>query len=94
MCDGDFDCQDHSDENPENCTITDTGDQCTPAEFQCKLDGECIHDSWHCDGDPDCTDGSDEASCKYCSSMLQAFINFTVLDPKCLIFHTNTIIVF
>ena len=75
-------------------TLTDTGDQCTPAEFQCKLDGECIHDSWHCDGDPDCTDGSDEASCKYCSSMLQAFINFTVLDPKCLIFHTNTIIVF
>lgn len=63
QCDGDVDCDDHSDES--NCTATREG-VCEAAEWMCDSgDQICIHDTWRCDGDPDCEDASDEINCKF-----------------------------
>ena len=37
--------------------------RCTPGEFQCRDEGNCIPQDWTCDGHSDCTDGSDETVC-------------------------------
>jgi hypothetical protein len=63
QCDGDVDCDDHTDESI-NCT--NINQDCTSTEFECLTSGECIPLSWKCDNERDCTDGSDEDEhCKY-----------------------------
>ena len=37
--------------------------RCSPGEFQCRDEGNCIPQDWTCDGHSDCTDGSDETVC-------------------------------
>ena len=63
-CDGDFDCNDHSDEM--NCPSNYSN--CADNEWACKTEDQCIHKSWKCDGDDDCADGTDEKDCKCHSS--------------------------
>ncbi|XP_040275777.1 low-density lipoprotein receptor-related protein 2-like [Bufo bufo] len=55
-CDGDNDCEDHSDE--VNCTISKPL-HCQNGDFRCQS-GECILKEWKCDDAKDCKDGSDE----------------------------------
>jgi hypothetical protein len=53
ICDGETDCDDHSDES--NCVA------CAATEISC--DNKCFPSSKRCDGTPDCRDGSDERNC-------------------------------
>ncbi len=57
LCNGEYNCQDHSDE--QNCNHT-----CTSQDFQCENPPFCIFAGWRCDGDADCVDGSDERNCE------------------------------
>ncbi|XP_065291469.1 basement membrane-specific heparan sulfate proteoglycan core protein isoform X24 [Dermacentor albipictus] len=58
VCDGDYDCDDGSDEN--NCAQPSL---CEPNEMQCD-NKKCILKVYLCDGDDDCGDGTDERSCR------------------------------
>ena len=62
-CDGDFDCDDHSDEF--HCKKEPTKNQCIETtEWACLVEEQCILKNWKCDGDEDCFDGTDEINCK------------------------------
>lgn len=67
VCDGELDCDDHSDES--NCDDV----KCKENQFQCLEQGGkykiCIPSTWKCDGQNDCSDGADEKNCdekKHC----------------------------
>ncbi|XP_014849228.1 PREDICTED: basement membrane-specific heparan sulfate proteoglycan core protein isoform X5 [Poecilia mexicana] len=60
-CDGDNDCEDNSDET--DCPTKGPNDRCSPEQFECSIDKNCIPASYQCDGEPDCADRSDEIGC-------------------------------
>ncbi|XP_026472209.1 low-density lipoprotein receptor isoform X2 [Ctenocephalides felis] len=55
-CDAERDCDDGSDEFPEECKEVRV---CSENEFRCN-NSRCIPQRWHCDNEKDCSDGSDE----------------------------------
>ena len=56
-CDGEWDCNDGSDEF--QCNTTET---CKTTDFTCR-NGRCIASEFRCDGENDCKDNSDEMGC-------------------------------
>nr|6BYV_A Chain A, Very low-density lipoprotein receptor [Homo sapiens] len=59
-CDGDPDCEDGSDESPEQCHMR----TCRIHEISCGAHStQCIPVSWRCDGENDCDSGEDEENC-------------------------------
>ncbi|KAG5309863.1 VGR protein, partial [Acromyrmex insinuator] len=75
LCDGDFDCEDGSDERFEACKSS-----CSNDKFQCN-NGNCISLLLKCNGIDDCLDGSDERHCLVKSIYL---INCTADKYQCL----------
>ncbi len=59
-CDGENDCGDGTDEDPDTC---DPDKTCAYFQFTCASSGHCIPASWQCDGDNDCFDNTDEENC-------------------------------
>lgn len=55
MCDGEPQCQDHSDELECHKVMEGCGHQCD--------ESRCIPETFLCDGEKDCPNGSDEANC-------------------------------
>lgn len=56
MCDGQYDCQDRSDEM--DCSTLTEG-----CHQRCDNNTRCIPETFLCDGERDCADGSDEEKC-------------------------------
>lgn len=50
---------------------------CSPGEFVCSSDGQCLDPRRRCDGRTDCLDASDELGCprKYTASLVKPLIN-------------------
>lgn len=55
LCDGNYDCDDKSDETVEECLLR----PCPSYAFQCAY-GACITGNFKCNGIINCVDGSDE----------------------------------
>lgn len=56
QCNGEYNCEDLSDEL--QCNVT-----CAENHFKCHNPPFCIQKEWRCDQDADCADGSDEEGC-------------------------------
>ena len=68
VCDGEYDCDDLSDERPSSCDNC-SGLDCegNPRDlFRCLEGDRCILADMVCDGKYDCQDSSDESGCDFC----------------------------
>ena len=78
LCDTSKDCNDGSDEIPENCKNLNTTED---HEFQCK-NKHIIHKDLRCNQMDNCGDGSDEVNCTLTNGMSNDLKYFSALYKK------------
>ncbi|XP_061081754.1 low-density lipoprotein receptor-related protein 1B-like [Conger conger] len=77
-CDGDHDCADRSDEDPQICHNR----SCPGDQFKCQ-NNRCIPKRWLCDGTNDCGNNEDEAN-STCSAQTCQSAQFSCRNGRCI----------